>query len=118
MVAYLDVHRCLEYLGYLGYPILCEQDSQTQAITVTREKRIDLEKGQTQRNVFLCKVIGPRGTGKSAFLRAFLGQSLEEQLRTPRAPSFYSINTVLVSGQEKHLIVSEKGKPRNLQTVI
>lgn len=45
--------------------------------TVTREKRIDLEKGQTQRSVFLCKVIGPRGTGKSAFLRAFLGQSLE-----------------------------------------
>lgn len=107
LVAYLDVHRCLEHLGYLGYPILCEQDSQTQAITVTREKRIDLEKGQTQRNVFLCKVIGPRGTGKSAFLRAFLGHSLEEQLQNRRESSFYSVNTVLVGGQEKYLILFE-----------
>lgn len=33
LVAYLDVHHCLEYLGYLGYPILSDQDSQTHAIT-------------------------------------------------------------------------------------
>ncbi|NWQ78395.1 MIRO2 GTPase, partial [Columbina picui] len=100
LVAYLDVRHCLECLGYMGYPILSEQDSQTQALTgtampsppvtawvlplahpasflpVTREKRIDLEKGQTQRNVFLCKVLGARGAGKSAFLQAFLGRSL------------------------------------------
>lgn len=99
-MAYLDVRHCLACLGYLGYPILSEQDSQTQALTgtampsppvmaqvspfthpssllpVTREKRIDLEKGQTQRNVFLCKVLGARGAGKSAFLQAFLGRSL------------------------------------------
>lgn len=31
--AYLDIHRCLEHLGYLGYPILTEQESQTSAIT-------------------------------------------------------------------------------------
>uniref|UniRef100_A0A8U7MMH2 Mitochondrial Rho GTPase n=1 Tax=Corvus moneduloides TaxID=1196302 RepID=A0A8U7MMH2_CORMO len=80
LMAYLDVRRCLECLGYLGYPILSEQDSQSQALTVTREKRIDLEKGQTQRNVFLCKVLGARGAGKSAFLQAFLGRSLAEQL--------------------------------------
>uniref|UniRef100_A0AAR2LYE1 Mitochondrial Rho GTPase 2 n=1 Tax=Pygocentrus nattereri TaxID=42514 RepID=A0AAR2LYE1_PYGNA len=80
--AYLDVHRCLEYLGYLGYPILMEQDSQTSAVTVTREKVLDLEKGQTQRSVFLCKVIGPRGTGKTAFLQAFLGRSLEVDVET------------------------------------
>uniref|UniRef100_A0A671LI21 Mitochondrial Rho GTPase n=1 Tax=Sinocyclocheilus anshuiensis TaxID=1608454 RepID=A0A671LI21_9TELE len=70
--AYLDVHRCLEHLGYLGYPILMERESQTSAITVTREKALDLEKRQTQRTVFLCKVIGPRGTGKTDFLQAFL----------------------------------------------
>lgn len=40
--------------------------------SVTREKGSDLEKRQTQRSVFLCKVIGPRGTGKSAFLQAFV----------------------------------------------
>lgn len=34
-MAYLDVQHCLECLGYLGYPILSEQDSQTQALTGT-----------------------------------------------------------------------------------
>lgn len=103
LVTYLDVRRCLEHLGYLGYPTLCNQDSQTHAITggrppsqgsgqllpgsrlllfvfsilsVTREKRLDQEKGQTHRNVFLCKVVGARGVGKSAFLQAFLGRGL------------------------------------------
>lgn len=109
-MAYLDVRHCLECLGYLGYPILSEQDSQTQALTgtampsppvvarlrplahpasllpVTREKRIDLEKGQTQRNVFLCKVLGARGAGKSAFLQAFLGRSLAVSGCSPLRP--------------------------------
>ncbi|XP_019363139.1 PREDICTED: mitochondrial Rho GTPase 2 isoform X3 [Gavialis gangeticus] len=107
LVAYLDVHHCLEYLGYLGYPILSDQDSQTHAITVTREKRIDLEKGQTQRNVFLCKVIGPRGTGKSAFLQAFLGRNLPTQMESPGDLSFHAINTVQVNSQEKYLILYE-----------
>ncbi|XP_021267065.1 mitochondrial Rho GTPase 2 isoform X3 [Numida meleagris] len=107
LVAYLDVRQCLECLGYLGYPILSEQDSQTQALTVTREKRIDLEKGQTQRNVFLCKVLGARGAGKSAFLQAFLGRSLAAQRENPGQPSLYTINTVQVNGQEKYLILHE-----------
>lgn len=33
LVTYLDVQHCLAHLGYLGYPTLCEQDSQAQAIT-------------------------------------------------------------------------------------
>lgn len=33
LVTYLDVQQCLAHLGYLGYPTLCEQDSQAQAIT-------------------------------------------------------------------------------------
>ncbi|XP_032929856.1 mitochondrial Rho GTPase 2 isoform X2 [Catharus ustulatus] len=107
LVAYLDVRHCLECLGYLGYPILSEQDSQTQALTVTREKRIDLEKGQTQRNVFLCKVLGARGAGKSAFLQAFLGRSLAAQRENPGQPSLHTINTVQVNGQEKYLILCE-----------
>nr|XP_020668140.1 mitochondrial Rho GTPase 2 [Pogona vitticeps] len=107
LVAYLDVHRCLEHLGYLGYPIFSEQDSQVHAITVTREKRIDLEKGQTHRNVFLCKVIGSRGAGKSAFLQAFLGKNLSAQRRSEGKLSCYTINTVQVNGQEKHLILQE-----------
>uniref|UniRef100_A0A7N6ABL1 Mitochondrial Rho GTPase n=1 Tax=Anabas testudineus TaxID=64144 RepID=A0A7N6ABL1_ANATE len=102
--AYLDIHRCLEHLGYLGYPILTEQESQTAAITVTRDKEVDLEKHQTQRSVFLCKVIGPRGTGKTAFLQAF---SRAESGKPNSAFSPYAINTVHVSNQEKYLILNE-----------
>uniref|UniRef100_A0A8C1INU8 Mitochondrial Rho GTPase n=1 Tax=Cyprinus carpio TaxID=7962 RepID=A0A8C1INU8_CYPCA len=102
--AYLDVHRCLEHLGYLGYPILMERESQTSAITVTREKALDLEKRQTQRTVFLCKVIGPRGTGKTDFLQAFLQRSTE---RNPGPPTIYAINTISVANQEKYLILEE-----------
>uniref|UniRef100_A0A8C8CU60 Mitochondrial Rho GTPase n=1 Tax=Oncorhynchus tshawytscha TaxID=74940 RepID=A0A8C8CU60_ONCTS len=71
---------------------------------LTREKAVDLEKGQTQRSVFLCKVIGPRGTGKSAFLQAFLGRNTA---RSTGAFSLYTINTVQVSNQEKFLILYE-----------
>ncbi|KAG9350450.1 hypothetical protein JZ751_026813 [Albula glossodonta] len=66
LTTYLDVQRCLEYLGYLGYSIICEQESQAAAITVTRDKKIDLQKKQTQRNVFRCNIFGARGSGKTA----------------------------------------------------
>nr|XP_051698155.1 mitochondrial Rho GTPase 2 isoform X3 [Oryctolagus cuniculus] len=38
LLAYLDVQRCLGHLGYLGYPTLCGQDSQAQAITGGRPR--------------------------------------------------------------------------------
>ncbi|XP_072415844.1 mitochondrial Rho GTPase 2 isoform X1 [Chiloscyllium punctatum] len=106
-IAYLDVHRCMEYLGYMGYTTIMEQESQTAAITVTRSKKLDLEKGQTQRNVFLCKVIGPKGTGKTAFLQAFLGRSLKMQNEMGRDVSDFTINTVQINNQDKYLILHE-----------
>jgi len=62
LTTYLDKDRALEYLAYLGY--LYEYDTQKSAIHVTRNKKIDLAKKQTSRNVFLCHVIGPKGVGK------------------------------------------------------
>eukprot|EP00062_Callorhinchus_milii_P009030 gi/632952380/ref/XP_007891819.1/ PREDICTED: mitochondrial Rho GTPase 2 isoform X2 [Callorhinchus milii] len=103
--AYLDVHHCMEYLGYLGFTTIANQESQTAAITVTRSKMIDLEKGQTQRNVFLCKVIGPKGTGKTAFLQAFLGKNLLND--SAGDFSDYTLNTVQINGQDKYLILNE-----------
>lgn len=43
---------------------------------VTRDKKIDLQKKQTQRSVFRCNVFGDIGSGKSSFLQAFLGRNL------------------------------------------
>ncbi|XP_023672342.2 mitochondrial Rho GTPase 2 [Paramormyrops kingsleyae] len=107
LTAYLDVRCCLGYLGYLGYPVLTEQDSQIAAVMVTREKTIDLEKGQTQRSVFLCKVFGCHGAGKTAFLQTFLGDGLSRQTSDAGAFGRYTINTVHVNNQEKYLILNE-----------
>uniref|UniRef100_A0A8C6VT82 Mitochondrial Rho GTPase n=1 Tax=Nothobranchius furzeri TaxID=105023 RepID=A0A8C6VT82_NOTFU len=76
LTTYLDVQRCLEYLGYLGYSIIAEQESQAAGFTVTRDRKIDLQKKQTQRNVFRCNVFGDVASGKSGFLQAFLGRNL------------------------------------------
>ncbi|XP_069005342.1 mitochondrial Rho GTPase 1-A isoform X3 [Embiotoca jacksoni] len=108
LTTYLDVQRSLEYLGYLGYSIIYEQESQAAAITVTRNKRIDLQKKQTQRSVFRCNVLGAQGSGKSGFLQAFLGKNLQRQRRIREDhKSFYAISTTYVYGQEKYLLLHE-----------
>uniref|UniRef100_A0A3Q2Q8E0 Ras homolog family member T1a n=1 Tax=Fundulus heteroclitus TaxID=8078 RepID=A0A3Q2Q8E0_FUNHE len=108
LTTYLDVQRSLEYLGYLGYSIIYEQESQAAAITVTRNKRIDLQKKQTQRSVFRCNVLGARGSGKSGFLQAFLGRNLQRQRRIREDhKSYYAISTTYVYGQEKYLLLHE-----------
>ena len=45
--------------------------------TVTREKKIDLQKKQTMRSVYQCHVIGPRDAGKTTFCQGLLGKSYE-----------------------------------------
>lgn len=51
---------------------------------VTRDKKIDLQKKQTQRSVFRCNVFGDIGSGKSGFLQAFLGRNLMvKQIQDP-----------------------------------
>uniref|UniRef100_A0A673K0H6 Ras homolog family member T1 n=1 Tax=Sinocyclocheilus rhinocerous TaxID=307959 RepID=A0A673K0H6_9TELE len=93
LTTYLDVQRCLEYLGYLGYSIIAEQESQASAITVTRDKKLDLQKKQTQRNVFRWHVFGITGSGKTGFL--FVKKK------------YYAISTAHVYGQEKYLLLHE-----------
>ncbi|XP_064806785.1 mitochondrial Rho GTPase 1-A-like isoform X2 [Oncorhynchus masou masou] len=108
LTTYLDVQRCLEYLGYLGYSIISEQESQAVAITVTRDKKIDLQKKQTQRSVFRCNVFGDSGSGKSGFLQASLGRNLTRQNTVSEEHmSYYAISTAYVYGQEKYLLLHE-----------
>ncbi|XP_046899517.1 mitochondrial Rho GTPase 1b isoform X3 [Hypomesus transpacificus] len=105
LTTYLDVQRCLEYLGYLGYSIVSEQESQAAGITVTRDKKIDLQKRQTQRSVFRCNVFGDSGSGKTGFLQAFLGRNLLRQNTVKEEHrSYYAISTAYVYGQEKYLL--------------
>uniref|UniRef100_A0A8C1MSY7 Ras homolog family member T1 n=1 Tax=Cyprinus carpio TaxID=7962 RepID=A0A8C1MSY7_CYPCA len=104
LTTYLDVQRCLEYLGYLGYSIIAEQESQASAIAVTRDKKHDLQKKQTQRNVFRCHVFGITGSGKTGFLQGFLGRNLRAIKEEHK--SYYAISTAHVYGQEKYLLVN------------
>lgn len=56
---------------------------------VTRDKKIDLQKKQTQRNVFHCNVFGDSGSGKSGFLQAFLGSNLMVNKQIPNKHSVF-----------------------------
>uniref|UniRef100_A0A674M8L1 Mitochondrial Rho GTPase n=1 Tax=Takifugu rubripes TaxID=31033 RepID=A0A674M8L1_TAKRU len=88
---YVSVPTTAEgYISNHGYH--CQWISQR----LTREKVVDLEKRQTQRSVFLCKVIGPRGTGKTAFLQAFLGRSsaVLHHLSRPQNPDDVTIDKI------------------------
>ncbi|KAB7505615.1 Mitochondrial Rho GTPase [Armadillidium nasatum] len=103
----LDVKKTLEYLAYLGYCTVADA-SQLTAITITREKKLDLQKKQTMRNVYQCHVIGPRGAGKTTFCQGLLGKTLEETRSIPESSlSSHTINTLQVYGQEKYLVLHD-----------
>lgn len=67
----LDPARSLENLIYIGYP-----GDPSSAVRVTRKRRIDRKKQQSERNVFQCFIFGPKNAGKSALLNSFLGRSI------------------------------------------
>lgn len=115
LMTLIDAKLTLEFFAYLGYKTSPE-DSQLSGIVVTRDKRVDLQKKQTSRNVFTCHLIGPHGAGKSTFMKGLLGRNLQEQAElnfnnkkndgqqdTPN----YVINTMSIYGQDKYLIMRE-----------
>ncbi|GIY59418.1 mitochondrial Rho GTPase 1-A [Caerostris extrusa] len=107
LIAALDVCRLMEFLAYLGY-ITTPEENQLSAIIVTREKKLDLQKRQTSRNVFHCQVIGPQGAGKSTFMQGFIGKTLQVQASINKAQlTPYTINSLQVYGQEKYLLLHE-----------
>lgn len=107
LITLLDVQKTFEYLAYLGYNII-ENESQLSAVIVTREKRLDLAKKQSGRNVYQCHVIGPKGSGKSMFCRSFIGQTVETVTETGLLDNPQcTINTVQVYGQEKYLMLRD-----------
>lgn len=79
------------------------------SLLVTKDKRIDLSEKQTSRNVFFCRLIGPRNAGKSSFMRRFIGKTSATSAPHTSSDSIYNsyvINSIQVYGQKKYLIVS------------
>lgn len=52
-------------------------ECQTSSIIVTREKKVDLAKKQSSRNVYTCHVIGPKSSGKTTLCRTLIDPKLE-----------------------------------------
>lgn len=67
----LNPASTMENLIYIGYP-----GDVSSTIRVTRKRRLDRKKQQSERNVFQCFVFGPKRAGKSALLDSFLGRSI------------------------------------------
>lgn len=104
---FIELPKTLEFLAYLGFNVH-ENESQTAAIHVTRERRIDLAKKQSSRTTYMCHVIGMKGAGKTALCRAFLVEDMKKLTdKDLRGNNQYCINSVQVYGQEKYLILRD-----------
>ncbi|XP_071876491.1 mitochondrial Rho GTPase isoform X1 [Bombus fervidus] len=102
-----NVRKALEYMAYLGYNMY-NNECQTNAILVTREKKLDLAKKQSSRNVYSCHVIGPKSSGKTTLCRTFIDPKLEKLTNEMVPPSSHTtVNTVHVYGQEKTIILRD-----------
>ncbi|PPS04724.1 hypothetical protein GOBAR_AA15914 [Gossypium barbadense] len=102
LMTLLDPARSLENLIYIGYP-----GDSSSAIRITRRRRLDRKKQQSERNVFQCFVFGPANAGKSALMNSFLGRPYLDSY-SPTADEQYAVNVVeLPGGIKKTLVLRE-----------
>ena len=100
MTTLLDYKTTLAYLAYLGYP----DEPRTDALQVTRPRKVDRRKGKSARNVFLCYFCGAAGSGKTSLLRAFAGKPFSP-VYEPTKKMNSVVNSVDIDGSEKYLVV-------------
>lgn len=107
LMTLIDLPKTLEYFAYLGYNIL-ENDTQTSAVQITRERRLDLAKRQSNRTVYMCHVIGSKGSGKTSICRAIIADDMNRLAdKDFLEGSNYCVNTVQIYGQDKHLVLRD-----------
>ncbi|KAG6814245.1 ERMES complex Ca(2+)-binding regulatory GTPase gem1 [Tricholoma furcatifolium] len=120
MATLLDHKTTLAYLAYLGYP----DEPRTDALQITRARKIDRRKGKVTRNVFLAYVIGAAGSGKTSLLRAFAGKPFVEtsdptgkKSYEPTSQVISVVNSVDIDGAEKYLVLQEFGSRYEAETL-
>uniref|UniRef100_A0A7N0TFT6 Mitochondrial Rho GTPase n=1 Tax=Kalanchoe fedtschenkoi TaxID=63787 RepID=A0A7N0TFT6_KALFE len=99
LMTLLDPVSSVENLIYIGYP-----GDPSSAIRVTRRRRLDRKKQQTDRNIFQCFVFGPKKAGKSALLNSFIGRPFSDSY-VPTLEERYTTNVVDLSGVGKKTLV-------------
>ncbi|KAL3538088.1 hypothetical protein ACH5RR_001454, partial [Cinchona calisaya] len=103
LMALLDPVRCVEYLIYIGYA-----GDVSSAIRVTRRRRLDRKKQQSDRNVYQCFVFGPKEAGKTALLNALTGRPFPEEYVPTTINNNYAVHVVdQAGGIRKTLILRE-----------
>ncbi|KAK6915568.1 Mitochondrial Rho GTPase 1/3, EF hand associated, type-1 [Dillenia turbinata] len=88
----------LIYIGYAGDP--------SSAIRITRKRRVDRKKQQSDRTVLQCYIFGPKKAGKSSLLNSFLGRPFSDSY-TPTTDERYAVNVVDQPGGRKTLVLRE-----------
>ncbi|XP_059437277.1 mitochondrial Rho GTPase 1-like [Corylus avellana] len=102
LMTFLDPALSMENMIYVGYP-----GDPLSAFRVTRKRRLDRKKQQTDRNVFQCFVFGPKKAGKSALLNSFIGRYFSDKY-TSTVEEHYTVNVVdEPRGTKKTLILRE-----------
>ncbi|KAM5561275.1 mitochondrial Rho GTPase 1-like [Rosa sericea] len=99
LMTLLNPASTLENLIYIGYA-----GDVSSAIRVTRKRRFDRKKQQSERNVFQCFVFGPKKAGKSALLDSFLGRPFSDNYY-PTTEEHYAVNVVDQPGGTKKTLV-------------
>jgi Ras family protein T1 len=100
MTTLLDHKTTLAFLAYLGYP----DEPRTNALHVTRPRKVDRRKGKMTRNVYLCYVCGAAGAGKTSLLRSFVRKPFTGTYE-PTSKMISVVNSVDIDGSEKYLVV-------------
>ncbi|KAF9669970.1 hypothetical protein SADUNF_Sadunf13G0019900 [Salix dunnii] len=102
LMTLLDPSRAVENLIYIGYP-----GDAAAAVRLTRRRRLDRKKQQSDRNVFHCFVFGPKKSGKSALVNSFIGRPFYDNY-APTTEESYAVHVVdLPGGIKKTLVLRE-----------
>ncbi|PIA44822.1 hypothetical protein AQUCO_01700429v1 [Aquilegia coerulea] len=88
LMTLLEPAKSLANLIYLGYT-----GDSASALRLTRRRKLDRKKQQSERNVFQCFVFGPTKAGKSALLNSFLGRPFAESY-SPTTTQRFAANVV------------------------
>ncbi|CAN1784019.1 Mitochondrial Rho GTPase 1 [Linum perenne] len=102
LMTLLDPSRAVENLIYIGY-----QGDPSTAVRLTRKRRMDRKKQQSERNVFQCFVFGPKKGGKTSLLNSFIGRYIINHVSTTQEK--FAVNAVELpnKGTKKTLVLKE-----------
>lgn len=112
LITLTNARKTLEYMAYLGYNMY-NNECQTNAINVTREKKLDLAKKQSSRNVYSCHVIGPKSSGKTTLCRTFVDPKLEVHILYQRISQFLRFFILILFLLEIKAGCSSTHRPRH-----